>query len=371
MAIKLDRKVIILLSTMYTYVRAMGIIPYSLNKSSARLELSRKLTLYSSILNGVILVMMPFCIVSVCRNFPIQLHAAFTAVLYTQCILLYVISAATFIVRFATQHRFLQIFNANIALVEMVHPEGFPSHRFSLLHKLIFIKAILPVNQLITGFILISENIDGSLWSNFSNCLLIFSYSQLFVIVNTWCVGAIAFRLVFDTINSRLSMTIASLERKSIKDARKNHFSTGLILYDKCQVSATIDNLATLHSFLCAVIYETIQILQYLLVLIITFLFINNIVGLFQLYYILKVAIVEQNFRIAIAFAMTIGWNLVDIFVLFYISSLVNAGSMRNSWKYLYAQFNTSYSNVYLDKSVSGLFCFLFASCTSIFFTHL
>lgn len=338
---------------MFVYAKILGIFPLKYNRKTGQLKFSVLESAYSVVVNGFILISMPFSIWFVSQNHSVRKNKVFDTALLVQCVLLYLISLTAFIGRLGMQHRSMIILNQHSNLAEILQNTYRQEPKRTFLLIIVSLKCILPVNQIGAVYSLIFGDHHSSHWLVLANCVLLSSYGQLFVIVNTWSLGNISFRLMYDTINEHLSSIFDGLKYQKVTRKQRVNFAPGMILCNDCKLSAAINELADFNSalYLSILRITSLSIKVHLGVLI--FQFINNIFGFYLCYNLMQVATATGDFKVVTFSVVTTTWNFVDIFVLFLTCSLVNEGSISEGWKNLYRQFDTAYSNVHLDRSVS------------------
>lgn len=210
-------------------------------------------------------------------------------------------------------------------------------------------------DQLTSVYVVTSENIHSTNWVLLGHFTMIYAYGMLFAVVNSWSLGNLSLRVYYDIINNKFDETMSNLRyRRATYFQRLKTYSNFVPgpAYN-CGISAAIDELALLHSEIHMLVCQTYEIMRYQILWVLVFLFVNNVSGLFQLYFTLGNLLERDLTIMTIAIRVTVLWNLLDIFLLFYAASLVNEGSVCDSWRNLYRQFDSRYNNLDLDRSVS------------------
>ncbi|CAD7089301.1 unnamed protein product [Hermetia illucens] len=250
--------------------------------------------------SGVILCndfTVPFAINIAFQTLPVEATVAFGPAMKARCLLLYVVSVATFIGQLTNQQQTVDILNEHTNLTEILQSVNNHALKHTLLFVLISLKCILPVNQLTAILVVTLANIHFNVWMSVAISILIFCYGQLFVIVNTWSLRNISCRLLYDTINDRLFNVFNNLKHQGPIRKQRFNFSSGLILCNDCKFSAAIDELMDLNSAIYLSVSRISCIAPAVRLGVVTVLFINNIFGLYQCYYLLQLALTTVNFK--------------------------------------------------------------------------
>lgn len=342
---------VILLAVMYVCAKFLGVFAFDYNKITKRLEISVSGSAYFIIVNLFTLISIPFAIWYIYDYYPMQTSIVSDAVSRAQCLLLYIISITSFLERLRMLYQSLDAMNEHSDLVRLLENTYSLIPKRTLLFIIISLKCILPVNQLITPYFFIAKGTNYTVWRILANCVLFFTYGQLFIILNTWSLRNLSFRLLYDTLNDRLSAIFDNLKYQ--KATSMQRFSSGMILCNNCKFSEAINELADYNSAVYLSQLHVSSLVPIVHLGAVTFQFINNVFGLYHCYHLLQMALANGDFKMLTVFGMTMTWNFVDIFVLFITCSLVNEGSISEGWKNLFRQFDTVYSNVHLDRSVS------------------
>lgn len=353
---KLDRQVFLAKRITYIYSTIIGIFPFIYKKDRNRFEVSKAVTVYSLILNVTILMMFPFSLYIFMNSTQRTENVLSNATSWIEGYNLYATFFATFLERLMARKKALQLINQTQSLSERLHSNEnchiVPQH--TTISRFLLLKTVLPVNQVISIWGMLSDGQARNTWSVIGHSVVVFTFGVLFAIVNTFSMGNLSFRLSYDAINNKFSRIMDSLrsKRATYFQRLRAYPNFGTQYSYSCEVSAAINNLAALHSEMYKHVSETYQIFQYQVLGALVFLFLTNIVNLFQLYSILGVLVEAEYFTTALSMGIFVVWNFSDIFLLFYATSLVNEGSTfgRNA---LYVQFDSLYSNVELDRSVS------------------
>lgn len=344
---------IILLAVMYVCAKFLGVFAFDYNKITKRLEISVSGSAYFIIVNLFTLISIPFAIWYIYDYYPMQTSIVFDAVSRAQCLLLYIISITSFLERLRMLYQSLDAMNEHSDLVRLLENTYSLIPKRTLLFIIISLKCILPVNQLITPYFFIAKSTNLTVWRILANCVLFFTYGQLFIILNTWSLRNLSFRLLYDTLNNRLSAIFDNLKYQKATSVQRFSFASGMILCNNCKFSAAIDEIADFNSAIYLSLLRISSLTPYVYLGVITFQFINNVFGLYRCFNLLDAGPANGDFKFFIIAGIATAWNFVDIFVLFLVCSLVNEGSACGAWKTLGRQFDTTYSSAHLDRSVS------------------
>ncbi|CAD7089304.1 unnamed protein product [Hermetia illucens] len=352
--LRINYLMVFFLGAIFVYSKILGIFPLTYNRITRRLEFSASGVAYSVVINTLVLISMPFAMWLVFQDPPVRTNAISDLALRTQCLLMYIISMAAFVGRLGMQHRAMHILNQHSDLAAIIEDLYSQKPKRTLLLIMVSLKCILPVNQFSAAYSLVLGD-TRSTWKIMAHCVMLFSYGQLFVIIGTWSLRNISFRLMYDNVNNRLSSIFNDLKYQKATRKKQFSFASGIILCNDCKFSAAIDELADFNS----AIHLSLELMSSLTpkvhVGVLIFQFINNVFGWYQCYNLLQIAFGTGDFQVVFLASMTTTWNFADIFVLFLTCSLVHEGSISEGWKTLCRQFDTSYSNIHLDRSTDIL----------------
>lgn len=354
-----ERSIFLSETITYVYSTILGICPFIYNRRTNQFEPSKVATAYCVVLNTTILVLFPPFLYAIVSNFPKTGNILFDRTTWVESCNLYLIFVATYIARLMDREKILKLINRTQSLSRRLYNKGSLPARHTIIFSILLLKTLLPVNQAMSVYSILSSGYYRDTWLILSHCVVVFTFGTLFVVVNSFSMGNLSFRLFYDAVNVKLNGIMVGLRSK-----RATYFqrlmaypNVGTRYSDNCEISAAIDRVASVHSEIYELVGETQQIFQYQLLGVLIFLFVTNIVNLFQLYAMLEILVEEEYFAVTLSTGIVVIWNLMDIFLLFYAAALLNEGSVVDR-RSLYGQFDSLYTNVDLDRSVSQLFYF-------------
>lgn len=346
---------------LFIYAKVVGLMPHRLNLKTKRLEYSRAGAIYLTLFNAAILILVPISWGKGLQHLVKSRQGLFGIVIWIDIALIYIIVLVTCIGRFINTQRSYKAVIGTINLVKIVYGEERPPWIQKIFFKFVLLKTLLPINQIVTISATSSHKLEpDNFWVVVGVVTIAFAHGNLCFLLNSFSLGSLIFRGVFDTIDDRLEAVFASFE-ESNHSSRENQAHPSNQNYLKCsEMSAKIQELMKHYSKVCYQVRLVNKILQFQLLAVGSFVFINNIFNLYEMYFVLQNLKAHWNTDKILKMCVIIWWNFVDIFILFFGTSLVNEGSVVRARRSLWKQFFVPYSNVNLDRTVSIAFYIFF-----------